>query len=270
MSTIGIYKITNKINGKVYIGQSVNIFKRWSVHGNMNRVTNKSQVISKAIHKYGIESFTFEVLELCTKELLNSREIYWVSKFNSYKVGYNATSGGDSPIESVTSKLTLENIKNIQNELQINVIPMTTMAANYNVSEGAIRAVNTGESWYNPDLNYPLRSGNLAYSTLNPKIVYTCISCGIQISKTKNSMCKPCQTTATRKVVWPSKVELIGKILKYSKVEVCDIYGVSDVTINTWCKKYKIFNTLNKSKRLIWLAHRDSNSNMTKCPTVAK
>ena len=40
MSTIGIYKIENKINGHVYIGQSQNIFKRWSVHGNKNKANN--------------------------------------------------------------------------------------------------------------------------------------------------------------------------------------------------------------------------------------
>lgn len=267
MSTIGIYKITNKINGKVYIGQSVNVFKRWSVHGNVNKVTNKPQVISKAIQKYGIESFTFEVLETCTKELLNSREIYWISKYNSYKEGYNSTSGGDSPEESINHKLTLENVKNIQSELQVSKLPMTIIAVNYNVTEGTIRAVNTGDSWYNPDLNYPIRSGNV---TLNPKVHYTCISCGIKISKNKNTMCKPCQTKRTRKVIWPSKTELIGKILNYSKLEISNFYGVSDVTINKWCKKYKIFNTVSKSKQLSWLAPRDSNSNMTKCPTVAK
>jgi group I intron endonuclease len=65
---IGIYKITNSINGKVYIGLSTNIEKRWNKHRSV--MTNPKERNYKyplycAMRKYGIENFTFEVLEEC-------------------------------------------------------------------------------------------------------------------------------------------------------------------------------------------------------------
>lgn len=52
-------------------------------------------VIYRAIRKYGLENFTFEVLEECPSELLNEREIYWINYFDSYYNGYNCTLGGN-------------------------------------------------------------------------------------------------------------------------------------------------------------------------------
>ena len=134
MSTIGIYKIENKINGKVYIGQSQNIFKRWSVHGNKNKANNCNMVIAKAITKYGVENFRFEILELCTKEELNIKEKHWVSVYNSYKNGYNSTTGGDAPDEFASSKLTKDTVKILLQELKANIIPMVDLAKKYNVA----------------------------------------------------------------------------------------------------------------------------------------
>ena len=76
---IGIYKITNKINGKVYIGQSINIERRWQQEKRC--AFNESspaytQHISKAFRKYGLENFSFEVLEELKAEALNDREMY--------------------------------------------------------------------------------------------------------------------------------------------------------------------------------------------------
>lgn len=94
---IGIYKITNKINGKIYIGQSVDIFYRWKAH---SKCLGKSEYpLYNDMEKYGIENFTFEILELCTKENLSDRERYYIEKFNSYiyyenSNGYNITLGG--------------------------------------------------------------------------------------------------------------------------------------------------------------------------------
>lgn len=76
---IGIYKITNTINGKIYIGQSINIRRRWNQEKrcafNQND-TAYNQLLSKAFRKYGIENFTFEVIEELSASALNEREIY--------------------------------------------------------------------------------------------------------------------------------------------------------------------------------------------------
>lgn len=90
---VGIYRIWNKFSGRSYIGQSVNIFRRWAQHSNM--VYGKKQEITKAIAKYGIDNFSFEVLEVCLAEDLNRLEKFYIEKFNSlHPNGYNMTAGG--------------------------------------------------------------------------------------------------------------------------------------------------------------------------------
>lgn len=98
--TCGIYKITNKINGKCYIGQSVNIKQRWREHKSLiNGIAGTEYSyypIYQAFHKYGIENFQFDILEECEIEKLNIRERYWINyyKSNDSNKGYNQNSGG--------------------------------------------------------------------------------------------------------------------------------------------------------------------------------
>lgn len=86
----GIYKVTNKINGKVYIGQSVDIGRRWREHMN----AKDDIYFHKAIQKYGVENFKWEVIERCKKKDLDEREIYWIEYYDSFNNGYNCTRGG--------------------------------------------------------------------------------------------------------------------------------------------------------------------------------
>lgn len=91
----GIYKITNKLNGKCYIGQSIDIHHRWYTHKNPKTwVADKGKVLYRAFVKYGIENFTFEIIEECPRKQLDIREKYWVRYFDSYSNGYNMTKGG--------------------------------------------------------------------------------------------------------------------------------------------------------------------------------
>ena len=98
MKKCGIYIIKNKINNKVYIGQSVDIMCRWYAH--KNSAKGKSQdsytKIHTAMNKLGIDNFYIEILEECEYSKLDEREIYWIDFFNSYKNGYNMTLGRDS------------------------------------------------------------------------------------------------------------------------------------------------------------------------------
>lgn len=74
---IGIYKITNTINGKIYIGQSVNIEERFAEHKltpfRQNRSTYQYPLYTD-MRQYGVNSFSFEILEECKKEELNQKE----------------------------------------------------------------------------------------------------------------------------------------------------------------------------------------------------
>ena len=71
---IGIYKIISP-SGKIYIGQSINIHKRWSAYKNIKYV--KQPRISNSVLKYGIENHKFEIIEECSLEDLDTRETYW-------------------------------------------------------------------------------------------------------------------------------------------------------------------------------------------------
>ena len=91
-----IYKITNTLNGKPYIGQTrQKLNRRISGH----KSSKKNFGVDAAITKYGWENFTVEVIEECPIEKLNEREIFWIAELGS-KVpnGYNLTDGGDGAL----------------------------------------------------------------------------------------------------------------------------------------------------------------------------
>lgn len=89
---IYIYKITNKINGKIYIGKHIDRSKNAA-----DDYMGSGIKIKKAQKKYGIENFTKDILEECTKENVNSREIFWIDKLQStnHNIGYNIAKGGE-------------------------------------------------------------------------------------------------------------------------------------------------------------------------------
>lgn len=93
-----IYKITNKINNHIYIGQTRNtIEKRWLEHIKSSKIGDKDYncPLHLAINKYGKENFIIEKIEECPNEQLDTAEIYWINKYNSYYNGYNASLGGN-------------------------------------------------------------------------------------------------------------------------------------------------------------------------------
>ena len=93
--SIGIYQIKNLLNGKVYIGQSVDIEKRWSTHkAELKNNYHYNIHLQNAWNKYGEDNFEFSIIEECDMDELNAREIFWISKLNSCNSGYNLTTGG--------------------------------------------------------------------------------------------------------------------------------------------------------------------------------
>ena len=108
---IGIYKITNKKNGKCYIGQSNNIERRFTEH--KYKGLSGGIPVDVAIQKYGKDSFLYEVLEECPVTELNQREKYWIEHYQSHLTGYNCSVGGDQQsigINNGRTKLTDEDI----------------------------------------------------------------------------------------------------------------------------------------------------------------
>lgn len=91
-----IYKITNLINGKIYIGQTIKpIQQRFKEHCNAK---SNCSILRKAIHKYGKENFSIKTLIVCKNEKeLNEREKFCIRLFNSLKPnGYNISTGGEN------------------------------------------------------------------------------------------------------------------------------------------------------------------------------
>ena len=91
-----IYKITNNLNNKVYVGQtSKSLERRFNQHkNNYNKPYFSQLALYQAFSKYGIDNFTFEEIETVPDDQLDEREKYWIAYYDSYKNGYNSTMGG--------------------------------------------------------------------------------------------------------------------------------------------------------------------------------
>ena len=142
-----IYKITNLINNKVYIGQTINTLQeRWWGHCQNVNSNSYKMVIKRAIKKYGKESFKIELLEECDQKLLNEKERFWINYYNSFKEGYNSTIGGQDYTKM--PKL-LDNVLEIIN-LYNDGFSLRTIAKDYNVDHATIKLLLTRN-------NIPLR-----------------------------------------------------------------------------------------------------------------
>ena len=91
----GIYKITNQLTNMCYIGQAVDLAKRWKDHakcglGIDTPVNNK---LYKAMQLNGLENFTWEILEECPSNELNEKEKFYIELYQADKFGYNAKGG---------------------------------------------------------------------------------------------------------------------------------------------------------------------------------
>lgn len=173
---IGIYKITNKINNKIYIGKSINIKERWNEHIRESLLPEEKWALNKrgeqtpihkAIRKYGKENFSFEVIEECSVEELNKKEIYWISLLNSSnrEIGYNISFGGDgyncgggenAPGNKITQKecdIIKQKLKERWTAEQIKaLVPLATPAI--------VSYINYGITWFDENETYPISINN--------------------------------------------------------------------------------------------------------------
>lgn len=76
----GIYKITNLVNNKIYVGSSQNLYNRKHTHATKLKLrTHTNKHLENAYHKYGFDNFLFEVIEYCDINILNIREQHWIN-----------------------------------------------------------------------------------------------------------------------------------------------------------------------------------------------
>lgn len=167
MNNSGVYKI-NFPNGKSYIGISVNIKKRISRHNLDARKEKPQYPVHKAIKKYygQITMDNVEIIEFINasdKKLMSEREKYWIKYYNTFldkDKGYNLTPGGDGASEGIynnSSKLNKTQLNQVYDLLINSNLYIYEIAKKFNLSPEAISNINTGKSYYNNDLTYPLR-----------------------------------------------------------------------------------------------------------------
>ena len=125
-----IYKITNKVNNKSYIGQTrYSLEFRWRQHQHKKDNT----YFHNAIKKYGVNNFELSVLEECDVEQLNSREIFYIAKYNTFQEGYNLTIGGEG-----NRTLILDNKYDEIKELYLSGFSSNKVASLINVDKSTI------------------------------------------------------------------------------------------------------------------------------------
>lgn len=186
-----IYKITNKINNKCYIGQTTDYVRRFREHKNMGSGFEENKVLYKAFKKYGIENFEFEVIEDKTPDY-NEREKYWIKYYDSYNNGYNETLGGDEPpknigINSPFVAHTEEQVHEVKRLLKETKIPYKEISEKLNYDVSTIKKINSGKLWRDDATSYPIRKEtsrefqkdramNIIYDLLNTNLSQSAIA----------------------------------------------------------------------------------------------
>lgn len=232
-----IYKITNKITGEIYIGQTrYKVERRWYIEkwdslnkDGHNYYTN----LSKNFREYGFDNFTFEVIEKCDNDLLNERERYWIKYYNSYLEGLNMTEGGDYAL--IYHSIPPQMLENIYQDLRENKLTQKEIAIKYSLHKDTICGINTGRYWRKNDLDYPIRK------VVSHDEKYYCKNCGQEISSKHANYCVDCSHLLQRKVVErPQPLDLAIKIVNSSFRSVAKEYNVADNTVKKWCRNYGI------------------------------
>lgn len=114
-----VYKITNRVNGKIYVGKTMGSpAYRWRSHkGEANRGNNS--YLYRAMRKYGIENFAMEVIDhALLQEELDAKEIMWIAQLDttSDKKGYNCTIGGEGRVHTASSRARLRGVRKMSPE----------------------------------------------------------------------------------------------------------------------------------------------------------
>lgn len=154
-----IYKIENKINHKIYIGQSLEPERRFLEH--CQRKEKYKSLIHDAIQKYGKENFDFSIIGWF--EDYNEKEQFYINYYRSkIPYGYNVANGGEEPPHyygenSPVSIITQDLADKIIKQLLDWKIQRKTIVSNNKVTQDIVRHINDGTAWKKEELTYPLR-----------------------------------------------------------------------------------------------------------------
>lgn len=158
-----IYQYKNKINGKIYIGQTkLSLEKRHQRHIKSMKDENENTYFHRALRKYGIDNFELTVIEdEVPIELLDEKEIYYIKHFDSFYTsnkGYNMTKGGVNSYngnQKIHGSIEVE-IKRLLRETTLSFKEIASMLGLPNIY--AISEINRGKIFREKDIKYPIRS----------------------------------------------------------------------------------------------------------------
>lgn len=239
--SIGIYKIENLTNNKIYIGQSIHIEKRWLEHCSLS----SKSLIGQAIKKYGKENFSFQILEEVEDiSTLNHLEAEYIKKFNSLvPEGYNILLI-DNKEHHQFNRYDYEVFKSIVEDIKNSELSFQEISKKYDLDLSMIYYLNRGDYHTLPEEQYPLREVK-DFS----KKQYYCIDCGIEL-KTKATRCVSCSQKAQRKASRPNREELKWLIRTQAFTKIGKSFGVSDNTIRKWCKAENLPSKSSEIKKI--------------------
>ena len=182
MDKCGIYKITNLINGKIYIGQSRCIYRRWVSHRRAAKDNSNQTLLYKAMRKYGLENFLFEIEEECSPDQLNDKEAYYMYHYNCFSPnGYNIR----IPVEDNIYVHVPDYVHEIIFELMHSHMTMVEIGQKFSLSDGQIQRINKGESWRLQEYTYPIRK---SYNNWDQSQVLTLLQKGYKVKEIADSL----------------------------------------------------------------------------------
>ena len=175
-----IYKITNTVNGKVYIGQTSEAIcvQRWIYHWRQYQNPKSTLPLYIDMRNFGIESFSFQVVEdnVLAKDLDAKEEMYIATyRSNNPQYGYNQTIGGK---HSYNSFLTEHKVREIINDIiQHPELTLSEIGNKYKINRGLVSDINQGDIWRFSEYKYPIRLCNNRSDKLTSKEVEEIIDC---------------------------------------------------------------------------------------------
>lgn len=284
----GIYRIANRVNNKSYIGQSKTIEIRWKSH-----ISDAFNIKSGAydyplqtdIREYGIENFTFSIVEYCSVNELAQKEQLYIDIYDTLRTGYNTR------IAANQLKDTPSYVWRVINMLQNSTLSIENIADRVNVTSRTVRSINSGSAWAQNSIIYPIRppayihtpdgkqrffwysdeydketnrhillhySGHDVDTPIERKRRYNGNQLAQKKGPKKNVSNKSkyifyekrkdfqCHETITK----PPRDDLKYKIRHCSFEEIAKMYNTSSATIKRWCSKYHLPYRKNDIKRI--------------------
>lgn len=229
-----VYKTTNLVNGKVYVGQDSK---------NNPDYLGSGTIIKRAIKKYGVENFKKEILELCnSKEEMDEKEKYWIKELKTIKHGYNISEGGNGCLGCKQSDETKQkrSEKNIGNKN-----PMFGKRLSDEILlERSVKVKKDGtfKGNKNPNFKYKIDENDLfrLYITENKTIkeISLIFQCSVD---TINDNLRKFKIYKEKSNKYGLNIDEINEYLsnKMNLVQIGLIYGCSNKIIHKFIKKHK-------------------------------